>query len=44
MGSKLMWGGLTCLFSLTYLLPTLPWQLVGALLLVVGYVLYLLDK
>lgn len=44
MGSKLIWGGLTCLFSLAYLLPALPWQMIGALLLAFGYVLYILDK
>ena len=44
MGHKLMWAGLTAMMALNYLLPTFPWQIVGALLMTVGLVLYLIDK
>ena len=44
MGIKLMWGGVTCILSLQFLFAGLPFDLVGYILLSVGYVLYLLDK
>ena len=39
-----MWAGLTAMMAFNYLIPTFPWQIVGALLMTVGLVLYLIDK
>ena len=41
---KIMWGGLVCFLALAELLVGLPWEVVGTILMVVGYVLYLFDK
>ena len=44
MGPKLLWAGLTGIVALPLLWNGLPWALLGALLMVVGLVLTLLDK
>lgn len=44
MGAKLMWGGLTLIVGLSELDYHFPWKLLGGLVMIVGYVLYLLDK
>lgn len=42
MGAKIMWGGLTAIVALGVFFPVAI--TVGAILMPVGYVLYLFDK
>lgn len=42
MGAKVMWGGLTCIVALSHFWPIL--LTVGAIIMPVGYALYLFDK
>lgn len=42
MGAKIMWGGLTAIVALGHFWPIAI--LVGAIVMPIGYVLYLFDK
>lgn len=45
MGKKAMWGGLTLMLAAEQIVPTgLPLEVIGAFIMVAGYVLYLFDK
>jgi hypothetical protein len=44
MGSKLLWLGLTMIVALSKFIPGLAWELVGAIIMVIGCALLLLDK
>lgn len=42
MGLKIMWGGMLCIVALSQFVDVL--NLVGAILMSIGYLLYLFDK
>jgi hypothetical protein len=42
MGPKIMWGGLTAIVALAHFFPIA--LTVGAIIMPIGYVLYVLDK
>lgn len=44
MGAKLLWLGVTCILALPILLTGLPWVFFGSIVMVLGLILYLLDK
>lgn len=44
MGSKLLWLGLTIMMAFEAVFPLPAGQVVGAIIMIVGCILYLLDK
>lgn len=44
MGAKLLWLGLTIMLAVKVFIPTLPLDLVGALVMIIGVILLLLDR
>ena len=44
MGSKILFSGLTMMMALDYVMPVFPWQLVGAIFMIIGTVLMVFDK
>jgi hypothetical protein len=44
MGSKLLWLGLTLILAVAQLVPGLPLELLGALVMILGCVLLVLDR
>ena len=44
MGSKLCWVGLTLIVAVPLLAPAVPWAVAGAIVMIVGCVLLVLDK
>jgi hypothetical protein len=44
MANIFLWGGLTAILAMPTLVPALPWELVGAILMLVGLVLLILGR
>jgi hypothetical protein len=43
-GHKLLWTGLALILALSKLWVGLPWDLIGEILMIIGLILFWLDK